>query len=139
MCVYVELDDVIGCDWKLWFEDWGCFFYLESIVVEVLCIVIIIFLLIFYKLIWKSFLGGYDIFKDIMMMINLWVIYYDLKEWEDLDVFKFEWFFDVEGNFLVLGFNGYWSYLFFSVGRRVCLGELLVKIELFLVMFRFLY
>lgn len=75
--------------------------------VEVLCIVIIIFLLIFYKLIWKSFLGGYDIFKDIMMMINLWVIYYDLKEWEDLDVFKFEWFFDVEGNFLVLGFNGY--------------------------------
>lgn len=127
MCVYVEIDEVIGLDCKFCFDDCGNFFYLEFIVVEVFCIVIIMFLFIFYKLMWGSILGGYNILKDIMMMINLWVIYYDVEEWEKLDVFKFECFFDVNGKFLVLGFWGFCSYLFFSVGWRVCLGELFVS------------
>ena len=73
------------------------------------------------------------------MMTNLWAIHHDPKEWEDPDVFKPERFLDVEGNFSVSGPNGYRSYLPFSAGRRVCLGESLAKIELFLVTSRLLH
>lgn len=137
--VHAELDDVIGRDRKPRLEDRGRLPYLESTVAEVLRIATTTPLSIPHKSTRESSLGGYDIPKDTMMMTNLWAIHHDPKEWEDPDVFKPERFLDVEGNFSVSGPNGYRSYLPFSAGRRVCLGESLAKIELFLVTSRLLH
>lgn len=137
--VHAELDDVIGRDRKPRLEDRGRLPYLESTVAEVLRIATTTPLSIPHKSTRKSSLGGYDIPKDTMMMTNLWAIHHDPKEWEDPDVFKPERFLDVEGNFSVSCPNGYRSYLPFSAGRRVCLGESLAKIELFLVTSRLLH
>ena len=55
------------------------------------------------------------------------------------DVFKPERFLDANGQFSVSGPWGFRSYVPFSAGRRVCLGELLAKTELFLVSARLLH
>lgn len=59
------------------------------------------------------------------MLFNVWVMYYDEKEWKNLDVFDFLYFFDVDGKFICFGL---FSYLFFGVGRCVCFVEFFGKI-----------
>lgn len=43
--------------------------------------------------------GGYDVLKDVMLIINVWVMYYDKDEWEMLEVFNFERFLDKDGKY----------------------------------------
>ena len=137
--VHAELDNVIGRDRKPRLEDRGSLPYLESSVAEVLRIATTTPLSIPHKSTRGSSLGGYDIPKDTMMMTNLWAIHHDPNEWDNPDVFKPERFLDAEGNFSASGPRGYRSYLPFSAGRRVCLGESLAKTELFLVSSRLLH
>lgn len=63
-------------------------------------------------------------------------MYYDEKEWKNLDVFDFLYFFDVDGKFICFGL---FSYLFFGVGRCVCFVEFFGKIQFFFFIFYLLY
>ena len=63
-------------------------------------------------------------------------MHFDSREWEDPFTFKPERFLDITGN-IVPGAQR--SYLPFSAGRRVCLAELLAKVELFLLIARMLH
>lgn len=89
------MDDVIGSGCLLYLSDCGSLLYLELIIVEVLCICVIVLLFFFYKFICDMFFGGYDVLKDIMLIINIWVIYYDFDEWDKFEVFNFECFLDL--------------------------------------------
>lgn len=71
------------------------------------------------------FLNGYEIFKDIIVLFNVWVMYYDENEWDRLFEFDFFCFFDVEGKVICFGML---SYFFFGVGRWVCFVEFFGKI-----------
>ncbi|XP_066271573.1 cytochrome P450 2U1-like [Branchiostoma lanceolatum] len=71
---------------------------------------------------------GFDIPKGTRIMINLYSLHLDPAYWPDPDRFDPERFLDAEGNVL----NKPESFLPFSGGRRVCLGEQLARMELFL-------
>ncbi|KAL9971262.1 hypothetical protein ACROYT_G023768, partial [Oculina patagonica] len=137
--VHAEMDKLIGRYRKPRLEDRGHLPYLESTVAEILRIATTTPLSIPHKSTRDSTLGGYDIPKDTTIITNFWAIHHDPKEWENPDVFNPERFLDADGKFSASGPTGFRSYLPFSAGRRVCLGESLAKTELFLASSRLLH
>ncbi|XP_076079554.1 steroid 17-alpha-hydroxylase/17,20 lyase-like isoform X1 [Mytilus galloprovincialis] len=73
--------------------------------------------------------GGYDVPKDTMVMINHWALHHDPNYWKDVEKFDPTRFLDENGK---LGMKPE-SWLPFSAGRRVCLGETVAKPELHLI------
>ncbi|KAI1892055.1 hypothetical protein AGOR_G00150040 [Albula goreensis] len=72
-------------------------------------------------------LGGYLIPKGTMLLAILTSVMYDKSVWETPDTFNPGHFLDSEGNFVRKD-----AFLPFSAGKRVCLGEQLARMELFL-------
>ncbi|KTF78368.1 hypothetical protein cypCar_00043766 [Cyprinus carpio] len=72
-------------------------------------------------------LRGYDIPKGTVIFTNLTAILTDKEHWKYPDTFNPENFLDDNGHFFKPD-----SFLPFSMGPRVCLGETLAKTELFL-------
>ncbi|XP_006879892.1 PREDICTED: cytochrome P450 2J2-like [Elephantulus edwardii] len=71
-------------------------------------------------------LGGYDLPKGTMVMTNLTALHRDPKEWATPDTFNPE-------HFLENGqFKKRESFMPFSIGKRVCIGEQLARAELFI-------
>ena len=71
--------------------------------------------------------SGYTIPKGSTMFINLHSVLHDQKTWGDPEKFRPERFLDAHGNLLSPE-----EFIPFGLGRRVCLGEALAKMELFL-------
>ncbi|KAK2835780.1 hypothetical protein Q5P01_016264 [Channa striata] len=74
-----------------------------------------------------TMLGGYFIPKGTSLMPLLTSVLFDKSEWETPDTFNPGHFLDAEGKFVKRE-----ALLPFSAGKRVCLGEGLAKMELFL-------
>lgn len=74
-------------------------------------------------------LCGYDVPKDTTVFINLWGINHDPDWWNEPFEFKPERFLDDDGVYVPPSSR---SYLPFSTGRRVCLGESLSNAILYL-------
>ncbi|XP_069378849.1 cytochrome P450 2J2-like [Paralichthys olivaceus] len=72
-------------------------------------------------------LGGYFIPKGTGITTLLSSVLFDKNEWETPDTFNPEHFLDAEGQFRRRD-----AFLPFSAGKRVCLGEPLARMELFL-------
>ncbi|XP_033116514.1 cytochrome P450 1A1-like [Anneissia japonica] len=73
-------------------------------------------------------LEGYDIPKDTIIFCNIWWAHHDPKYWDKPNEFKPERFIKDGRVFLPKAF------LPFSIGRRQCLGSLLARMELFMVL-----
>ncbi|XP_031430211.1 cytochrome P450 2J4-like [Clupea harengus] len=71
--------------------------------------------------------GGYIIPKGTMVVASLTSVLFDETEWETPHTFNPEHFLDTEGKF-----RRREGFLPFSIGKRVCLGEQLARMELFL-------
>ncbi|CAI5639976.1 unnamed protein product [Oreochromis niloticus] len=74
-----------------------------------------------------STLGGYFIPKGTAVTTILSSVLFDKNEWETPDVFNPEHFLDSEGKFQKRD-----AFLPFLAGKRVCIGEPLARMELFL-------
>uniref|UniRef100_UPI003AB0D53C cytochrome P450 2J2-like n=1 Tax=Centroberyx gerrardi TaxID=166262 RepID=UPI003AB0D53C len=74
-----------------------------------------------------TMLGRYFIPKGTAIMTNLSSVLFDKNEWETPDTFNPEHFLDSEGRF-----RRREAFLPFSAGKRVCIGEHLARMELFL-------
>ncbi|KPP75387.1 cytochrome P450 2J6-like, partial [Scleropages formosus] len=72
-------------------------------------------------------LGGYFIPKGTAVIGNLTSVLFDKSEWEAPEDFNPGHFLDTNGKFVRRD-----AFLPFSAGRRICLGEQLAKMELFL-------
>ncbi|XP_014265519.2 cytochrome P450 2J6 isoform X1 [Maylandia zebra] len=72
-------------------------------------------------------LGGYTVPKGVIVIPNLTSVLFDKKEWETPHTFNPNHFLNEECKFVKRA-----AFLPFSLGKRVCLGESLAKMELFL-------
>ncbi|XP_041646900.1 cytochrome P450 2J4-like [Cheilinus undulatus] len=72
-------------------------------------------------------LGGYTIPKGVMIIPNLTSVLLNKKEWETPYTFNPGHFLNKEGKFVKPA-----AFMPFSAGKRICLGENLAKMELFL-------
>ena len=76
------------------------------------------------------FPAGYELPKDTMVMINFWALHNDDEMWEEPSVFKPDRFLDDSGQLCPRPD----SFMPFSAGKRVCLGENLAKTEIMMIL-----
>lgn len=85
-------------------------------------------------------LQGYTIPKGSVIVPNLWSVHRDPNIWEKPDEFQPSRFLDEKGQLIKKE-----AFIPFGMGKRVCMGEQLAKMELFLIFaslmqsFTFLY
>ena len=84
-----------------------------------------------HKAIRDSTIEGYHIPKDTTILINLWHVHADPREWQEPDLFNPERVLDDDRKFV--GWDSRYDYLPFGAGRRACLGETMAKQEVFTV------
>ncbi|XP_073541418.1 steroid 17-alpha-hydroxylase/17,20 lyase isoform X2 [Phyllobates terribilis] len=124
-----ELDMGVGFGRHPQLSDRKILHYLEATIAEVLRIRPVSPLLIPHVAMKDTSIGEYTIPKEARVVINLWSLHHDEKEWVNPDDFKPDRFLDENGHRL---YSPSQSYLPFGAGIRVCLGEALAKMEIFL-------
>ncbi|KAK7508552.1 hypothetical protein BaRGS_00000118 [Batillaria attramentaria] len=103
--------------------------YTEATLYEILRLGSVTPLSVPHRTLSDTSVGGYEVPKDTMVMINLWALSRDPKHWDQPDAFRPERFLDSEGKLIPRPE----SFMPFSVGRRSCLGEIVAKPELLLI------
>jgi len=134
--LHQELDQVTGPERLPELEDKKNLPYLEATITETLRLSSLVPLSVPHKTTVDTTLQGYAIPKGTTILMNLWSLHHDPEIWDDPDAFRPERFLDEEGNFVPPKAD---RFLPFSAGRRVCLGESLARLELFLVLARLLH
>ena len=127
--LHKELDEVIGPKRLPSLKDKHNLPYLEATIAEALRLRPAAPLGVPHKALVDTTLNGYNIPKETTLILNLWAMHHDQKHWERPSEFDPDRFLDKNRNVLNLSKT---SYLPFSAGKRVCLGEPLARVELFL-------
>lgn len=122
-----EINDVIGTSRFPSLEDKQNLPYCEAVIHETLRIGTIAPLSVPHGLASDLKFNGFTIPKDALLIPNLYSVFFDEKIFPDPYDFKPERFLDEKGNLKNTD-----KVLAFSLGRRVCLGEALARMELFL-------
>ncbi|XP_064320122.1 steroid 17-alpha-hydroxylase/17,20 lyase isoform X2 [Phalacrocorax carbo] len=124
-----EMDQKIGLARHPQLSDRPLLPYLAATISEVLRIRPVSPLLIPHVSLADTSIGEYSIPKGARVIINLWSMHHDEKEWDKPEEFNPGRFLDEQGQHI---HSPSPSYLPFGAGIRVCLGEVLAKMELFL-------
>ncbi|XP_069836310.1 steroid 17-alpha-hydroxylase/17,20 lyase [Dendropsophus ebraccatus] len=124
-----EMDVKVGFGRHPMLSDRKILHYLEATIAEVLRIRPVSPLLIPHVAMKDTSIGEYIIPKEARVVINLWSLHHDDKEWVHPEDFNPERFLDENGQRV---YSPSQSYLPFGAGIRVCLGEALAKMEIFL-------
>lgn len=123
-----EIDQYVGFSRTPTFNDRTRLLMLEATIREVLRIRPVAPMLIPHKANVDSSIGEFSIPKDTHVIVNLWALHHDEKEWDRPDQFMPERFLDPTGSHLITPSQ---SYLPFGAGPRACVGEALARHELF--------
>ena len=131
-----ELASVVGDERKPTLSDREQLHYIRAVINEVLRISSVIPLGVPHKTTCSTTVSGYHIPKGTQVLFNIWAIHHDEKFWDDPYDFEPERWLDEKGAFIA---DRYLSFLPFSAGRRICLGEILARTELFIFLTRVLH
>ncbi|XP_006879805.1 PREDICTED: cytochrome P450 2J2-like [Elephantulus edwardii] len=130
--VQAEIDRVLGQSQRPSTDHRDQMPYTNAVIHEVQRMGDIIPLNVAREVAFDTTVAGYYLPKGTMIMTNLTALHRDPKEWATPDTFNPE-------HFLENGkFKKRESFLPFSVGKRVCLGEQLARAELFIFFTSFL-
>uniref|UniRef100_A0A2K5PYY9 Steroid 17-alpha-hydroxylase/17,20 lyase n=1 Tax=Cebus imitator TaxID=2715852 RepID=A0A2K5PYY9_CEBIM len=128
--LYEEIDQNVGFNRTPTISDRSCLLLLEATIREVLRIRPVAPMLIPHKANVDSSIGEFAVDKGTHVVINLWALHHN-EEWHQPDKFMPERFLNQAGTQLI---SPTLSYLPFGAGPRSCIGEILARQELFLIM-----
>ncbi|KAM9378584.1 cytochrome P450 2J4-like [Phaethornis superciliosus] len=126
--VQKELDDVLGCSHLICYEDRKKLPYTNAVIHEIQRYSNVVLIALPRQSVKDTFLLGFPVPKDTMILANIDSVLSDPGKWETPEQFNPEHFLDKDGNFVNRE-----AFLPFSIGHRVCMGELLARMELFIV------
>ncbi|XP_067117298.1 cytochrome P450 17A2 [Osmerus mordax] len=125
--VQSELEECVGGGRTVCVSHRASLPYLDSVINEVMRIRPVSPVLIPHTTLTHTSLGGYSIRKDTRVLVNMWAIHHDPHLWDQPEHFRPERFLDDQGQRSVPS-----CFLPFGAGPRVCVGESLARMELFL-------
>ncbi|KAL6107819.1 uncharacterized protein ACO6RY_18513 [Pungitius sinensis] len=125
--VQAEIDRVIGQSRQPSMKDRADMPYTDAVVHEVQRIGNIVPLSLPHITSREVQVGGYTIPKGVTIIPNLTSVLFDKNEWETPETFNPGHFLNQEGKFVKRA-----AFIPFSAGKRLCLGENLARMELFL-------
>uniref|UniRef100_A0A8C2ZCV1 Cytochrome P450 n=1 Tax=Cyclopterus lumpus TaxID=8103 RepID=A0A8C2ZCV1_CYCLU len=125
--VQAEIDEVVGTSRQPSMEDRADLPYTDAVIHEIQRMGNIVPLSLPHVTTRDIRLGGYKIPKVMTIIPNLTSVLFDKNEWETPDAFNPGHFLNPEGKFVKRA-----AFIPFSAGKRVCLGENLARMELFL-------
>ncbi|NWH78869.1 CP2J2 protein, partial [Piaya cayana] len=126
--VQEELDAVLSPSHLICYEDRKKMHYTNAVVHEIIRFSSIILITIPRQAVKDTTVLGYRLPKGTLVMVNIDSTLFDPEYWETPHQFNPGHFLDEDGNFVVRE-----AFLAFSAGHRVCLGEVLAKMELFII------
>ncbi|XP_022269155.2 cytochrome P450 2U1 isoform X1 [Canis lupus familiaris] len=126
--VQEEIERVIGADRVPSLTDKAQMPYTEATIMEVQRLTVVVPLAIPHMTSEKTVLQGYTIPKGTVILPNLWSVHRDPAIWEKPDDFYPNRFLDDQGQLIKKE-----TFIPFGIGKRVCMGEQLAKMELFLM------
>ncbi|KAJ4434999.1 hypothetical protein ANN_23571 [Periplaneta americana] len=125
--VQKELDAVVGRDRRPTLEDRAKLPYVEAVLTELLRVCSVAPTTPPHSVNRDTYVNGHFIPKDSMVLVNLYSLFQDKEHWGDPEVFRPERFLDADGKFV----KDEWM-IPFGVGKRVCVGEVLLRSVAFL-------
>ncbi|XP_038077368.1 cytochrome P450 2J6-like isoform X2 [Patiria miniata] len=129
-----ELDDVTGRNRFPRVSDKPQLPYTEAVICELQRVATIAPLAVPHSCSEDTKILGYDVPKGTILVSNLWYDHFDPTIWEDPTAFRPERFLDPDGKLVSREeLNP------FGIGRRICLGEHLARMELFIFFTRLLH
>ncbi|XP_066526581.1 cytochrome P450 17A2 [Hoplias malabaricus] len=131
--LHTELDEYVGRDRPPSLSDRSNLPFLDSVLCEVLRIRPVSPILIPHVAMQDTSLGGHVVPQGTRVVVNMWAIHHDPKHWDEPDSFRPDRFLDATGKKITPP-----SFLPFGAGPRVCVGESLARMELFLFISRLL-
>ncbi|XP_077977891.1 steroid 17-alpha-hydroxylase/17,20 lyase-like [Glandiceps talaboti] len=129
--IHQEIDEVVGVERRPVYADHDNLPYLKAAMYETLRLHSIVPLSLYHRTICTTSVNGCQIPDDTNIIPNHWAIDHDPDVFNDPYVFRPERFIDPNSGRCV-SFNEM-NFTPFGMGRRVCLGEMLAKMEYFLI------
>ncbi|XP_077427386.1 cytochrome P450 2U1 [Vanacampus margaritifer] len=126
--VQAEVDEVVGRGRLPSLTDRGHLPFTEATIMEVQRLTAVVPLGIPHMASKTTDFRGFTIPQGTVLLPNLWSVHRDAAVWDQPDTFKPERFLDEEGKLARKE-----CFMPFGIGRRVCMGEQLAKMELFLM------
>uniref|UniRef100_A0ABM5G419 Cytochrome P450 2J2-like n=1 Tax=Pogona vitticeps TaxID=103695 RepID=A0ABM5G419_9SAUR len=125
--VYKEIEDVLGSSHSICYEDRKRLPFTHAVIHEVLRAKFMLPVGIPRRSVKDVNMHGVTIPKRTIVIPDLCSVLLDPKQWETPGEFNPKHFLDKEGNFISRE-----EFLPFGAGKRMCLGEQMAKMELFL-------
>ncbi|CAK6974741.1 steroid 17-alpha-hydroxylase/17%2C20 lyase [Scomber scombrus] len=122
-----ELDEHVGSDRAVCVSDRSRLPYLDCVINEGMRIRPVSPVLIPHTAMTDSSIGGHSVSRGTRVLVNMWSIHHDPKHWDKPDLFNPDRFLDDQGQRVTPH-----CFLPFGAGPRVCVGESLARLELFL-------
>uniref|UniRef100_A0A672F3W0 Steroid 21-hydroxylase n=1 Tax=Salarias fasciatus TaxID=181472 RepID=A0A672F3W0_SALFA len=125
--VQMELDEQVGTERAVGVSDRGRLPYLDSVINEGMRIRPVSPVLIPHTALTDSSIGGHAIRRGTRVLVNMWSIHHDPRNWDKPDLFNPDRFLGDRGQRVAPS-----CFMPFGAGPRVCVGESLARLELLL-------